>query len=246
MVELHDEIIKTLNEYKQSVITEAVTKGLNPKAKLVPTGIDWIGDIPEGWKISRIKNIYKVAYGTHDTPVYVEKSKKSYPLVTSKCIVEGEINIDLANHISEKDYLQINERSYHHKYDVIMPMIGTVGNPAIIMTNDCYALKNVAIFRTGGNYNNAALLKYFLNSNLFTVQYDCIKRGGVQNFISQDIIKNLIILMPDNLGEIITYLDTKCAEIVTLVSLKQQKIEQLKEYKKSIIYEAVTGKKEIL
>ena len=245
MVALQETMIEELKAYKQSVITEAVTKGLDPNTPMRNSGIDWIGEIPEGWEVCRIKNIFNVSDGTHDTPNYVDKSCNTYPLVTSKCIIDGEIVLDLANHISETDYIQINERSFHNRYDVIMPMIGTVGNPAIVMTDDKYALKNVAIFRTGGDYYKAALLKYFINSYLFIEQYNSTKRGGVQNFISQDIIRNLILIIPQNLEETIIFLDTKCSGIDSLIALKQAKIEELKEYKKSVIYEYVTGKKEV-
>ena len=245
MIGLQEQIIEELKAYKQSVITEAVTKGLNPDAPMRDSGIEWIGQIPEHWEVTKLKRIVKVSDGTHDTPEYIDKDRNSYPLVTSRCIVDGEIDISLAHHISEQDYIEISKRSAVSKYDVIMPMIGTVGNPAILMTDDKIAIKNVALFRTYGDLDKAKYIKYYLNSLLVKEQFNFTFRGGVQNFVSQDIIKNLLFLMPEDYREVVNLLDTKCTEIDNLISIKQSKIDSLKEYKKSIIYEYVTGKKEV-
>lgn len=246
MIALQEKIVEELKAYKQSVITEAVTKGLNPDAPMKDSGIDWIGEIPEHWNVKKLKRIVKVSDGTHDTPEYIDKDRNSYPLVTSRCIVDGEIDISLAHHISEQDYIEISKRSAVSKYDVIMPMIGTVGNPAILMTDDKIAIKNVALFRTYGDLDKAKYIKYYLNSLLVKEQFNFTFRGGVQNFVSQDIIKNLLFLMPEDYREVVNLLDTKCTEIDNLISIKLSKIDSLKEYKKSIIYEYVTGKKEVI
>jgi type I restriction enzyme S subunit len=246
MITLQEKIIEELKAYKQSVITEAVTKGLNPNVPMKDSGIEWIGEIPEYWNVTKLKRIVKVSDGTHDTPEYIDKDRNSYPLVTSRCIVDGEIDISLAHHISEQDYIEISKRSAVSKYDVIMPMIGTVGNPAILMTDDKIAIKNVALFRTYGDLDKAKYIKYYLNSLLVKEQFNFTFRGGVQNFVSQDIIKNLLFLMPEDYREVVNLLDTKCTEIDNLISIKLSKIDSLKEYKKSIIYEYVTGKKEVI
>lgn len=209
------------------------------------SGIPWIGEIPEHWKVTKLKRFVKISDGTHDTPEYIDKGLNSYPLVTSRCITNGEIDISLAHHISEQDYVEISKRSAVSKYDVIMPMIGTVGNPAILMTDDKIAIKNVALFRTFGDLDKAKYIKYYLNSSLVKEQFNFTFRGGVQNFVSQDVIKNLLFPLPKEYREIIKHIDTKCTEIDNLISIKLSKIDSLKDYKKSIIYEYVTGKKEI-
>ena len=245
LISLQEKMIEELKAYKQSVITEAVTKGLNPDVPMKDSGIEWIGEIPISSKIVTLKKFVEVKDGTHDTPNYVNQSYNTYPLVTSRCIINGKIDISLANHISEKDYLDIIKRSKVSIFDIIMPMIGTVGNPAIVLDNEDIAIKNVALFKMNGNYVNARYLQYFLNSNITLEQFLLINRGGVQNFVSQAIIKNLLFILPLNIEEIVNYLDNKCSEIDSLIALKQKKIEELKEYKKSMIYEYVTGKKEV-
>ncbi len=239
------EVIEKLKAYKLSVITEAVTKGLDRDVPMKDSGVEWIGEIPEHWRLIKLKNIVGISDGTHDTPAYVDISETSHPLVTSKCIVNGKIDPSLGNHISQDDYDEINKRSKVHLYDVIMPMIGTVGNPALVLEEPNYAIKNVALLKTRGSLEIGKFVLYLLNSNLATVQFDKINRGGVQSFISQEKLKNMIFTLPDSMPEIIVFLDKKIAAIDNVIKQKQMLIDKLVDWKKSLIYEVVTGKKEV-
>lgn len=245
VVAVQQKRIELLKELKQSIITHAVTRGLDKNAKLKDSGVEWIGEVPEGWKVKRLKYFVDVTDGTHDTPKAIDASNNTYPLITSKCIEDGVINYDLAYHISEKDYKEISKRSYVSKYDVIMPMIGTVGNPSIITGSTKFAIKNVALFRTKGSYEKAKWLIYLLNCSIIKTQFDSLNRGGVQNFISQDVIKKLYIIIPNKTTAIIAYLDKKCAIIDRQIAKVEKQIELLKEYKQSVITECVTGKRKV-
>lgn len=245
VVAVQQKRIELLKELKQSIITHAVTRGLDKNAKLKDSGVEWIGEVPEGWKVKRLKYFVDVTDGTHDTPKAIDASNNTYPLITSKCIEDGVINYDLAYHISEKDYKEISKRSYVSKYDVIMPMIGTVGNPSIITGSTKFAIKNVALFRTKGSYEKAKWLIYLLNCSIIKTQFDSLNRGGVQNFISQDVIKKLYIIIPNKITAIIAYLDKKCAIIDRQIAKVEKQIELLKEYKQSVITECVTGKRKV-
>lgn len=239
------EVIEKLKAYKLSVITEAVTKGLNPDVPMKDSGVEWIGEIPEHWRVIKLKNIVGISDGTHDTPAYVDISETSHPLVTSKCIVNGKIDPSLGNHISQDDYDEINKRSKVHLYDVIMPMIGTVGNPALVLEEPNFAIKNVALLKTRGSLELGKFVLYLLSSNLATVQFDKINRGGVQSFISQEKLKNTIFTLPDSMSEIVVFLDKKIVAIDNVIKQKQTLIDKLIDWKKSLIYEVVTGKKEV-
>lgn len=204
------------------------------------SGIAWIGEIPGEWEVCRLKAIYEVSDGTHDTPNYVDKSDNTFPLITSRCIEDGKINYILANHISKEDYEEIAKRSYVSKYDIIMPMIGTVGNPAVVMTDDKIAIKNVALFRCNGDYYKAKYLFFYLNSPLTLNQFAMNNKGGVQNFVSQDTIKRLLFIYPKDVHSIVSFLDEKCGEIDSLISIQEEMISELLAYKQAVITEAVT------
>ena len=235
-------MIGLLNERKQIIINNAVTKGLNPDAPMKDSGVDWIGEIPEHWIITKLKHLVEITDGTHDTPRYVDPSSNTYPLVTSRCIVNGVIDLSLANHITEQDYNYIATRSYVRRNDVIMPMIGTVGNPAIVDFEDSIAIKNVALFRTNGDINIAKFLKYLLNSTVVKEQFAMYNKGGVQNFVSQEILKNLAIIVPDNITDIVGFLEREIAKIETPIIAHNQQISLLQERKQIIINDVVTGK----
>lgn len=247
VVEVQQKRIELLKELKQSIITHAVTKGLDKNAKMKDSSVDWIGKVPEHWEVKSLKFFVEVADGTHDTPKSVEQDDNTFPLVTSKCVENGIINFDLAYHISKNDYEEISKRSYVKKFDVIMPMIGTVGNPAIVTSDDKFAIKNVALFRTVSNYEKAKWLVYLLNSTIVKNNLESLNRGGVQNFVSQDIIKNMKLIFPPLAEQtaIAAYLDKKCATIDAQIAKVERQIDLLNEYKQSVITECVTGQRKV-
>lgn len=210
--------------------------------KMKDSGIEWIGQIPEEWMIAKLKMLCNVKDGTHDTPKYVDKSDNSFPLVTSKNIKNGNIDFHDVKYISEKDYIDINKRSNVEINDVIMPMIGTVGNPAIIETESKFAIKNVALFKCNNDIYISKIIKYYLQSTMITEQFEFLNRGGVQTFISLTLLQNLICTMipEQELIKIVNYLDIKCSKIDETLQKEKQVIEKLKQYKQSVITEAVT------
>lgn len=210
--------------------------------KMKDSGIQWIGQIPENWKVTSLKRFVGVSDGTHDTPQYVDISENTYPLVTSKCIVNGKIDISLANHISNKDYDEINKRSKVNINDVIMPMIGTVGNPALVENITDFAIKNVALLRTNGSYELGKWVWYLLNSNVALTQFDLVIRGGVQNFISQEKLGKMIFPFCENneMKNIVNFLDQKCSAIDSVLEKTKASIEEYKKLKQSVITQAVT------
>lgn len=213
---------------------------MNRYEKYKDSGIAWIGEIPEHWEVGRLKYFCKITDGTHDTPKYINKSNYSYPLITSKCILNGFIDYNLANHITEQDYMEINKRSNVELNDVIMPMIGTVGNPAIIESNIKFSIKNVALFKMQKDIFKAKYLKYLLNSNIVLEQFSKGNRGGVQQFVSQEFLKNITIILNNKYPLIAEYLDWKCGEIDKVVTTREKQIKLLGELRTSIISRAVT------
>lgn len=240
-IEREKQHIEKLKEYKKAVITEAVTKGLDPNVPMKDSGIEWIGEVPEGWKVGKLKHYTKIKDGTHDTPEYIDPSEISIPLITSKDIKNQKITFEEAKHISVTDYEKINLRSNVEMYNIIMPMIGTVGNPSIVLTERKFSIKNVALFKTN-TILKAKYLQYYLTSNIIKYQFDLSNKGGVQQFVSLEILNNVYIILPRDIQIINDYLDLKTTRIENAISKKETLIQKLIEYKKSLIYEAVTGK----
>ncbi len=238
-------IIEKLKAYKLSKVTEIVTKGIDPSIETIDCGISAIGKIASDAKTIKLKYLVRISDGTHDTPAYVDKGNSTFPLVTSKCIENGHVNTSLANHISKADYEMINKRSKVSKYDVIMPMIGTVGNPAFIDFEPEFAIKNVALIKTNGNEDLGKYVAFFLSSFCVLKQFEYLNRGGVQSFISQNQIKNLVFVEHANLHKIVKHLEDLAASVEKEISKRELFINQLQLYKSSLIYEISTGKREV-
>jgi type I restriction enzyme S subunit len=161
-------------------------------SKYKKTCESWLNYIPDSWSIVSLKLIVDVRDGTHDTPSYVEPNDDTFPLVTSKDVTSGTLDLTNSKHISQDDYKAIIKRSEVSEGDIIMPMIGTVGFPIIIHGNSSFAIKNLALFKTCNTRNlSSRYLCYFIGSKECMMQFDLESRGGVQNFVSLGTLRNL-------------------------------------------------------
>lgn len=145
------------------------------------------------WELKPLGQICDVRDGTHDSPKFVQNG---FPLVTSKNIKNGTIILDDVNFISKEDYDKINQRSKVDKGDILMPMIGTIGNPVIVDIEPTFAIKNVALIKFPGQKVKSKYVLFVLNSSLFAKYIEATKRGGTQNFISLKDIRSFNIPCP--------------------------------------------------
>ena len=208
------------------------------------SGVEWLDCLPLHWGAVALKMLIDVRDGTHDTPSYVESSESSYPLVTSKDVTGGKINLPSCKQISEEDYNSIIKRSAVSVGDILMPMIGTVGSPILIDNDPNIAIKNLALFKTSEERSQieTRYLLYFLNSNECSLQFSLESRGGVQNFVSLGTLRNLglPLLTLREQQEIANFLDHETAKIDTLITKQEKLIELLKEKRQAVISHAVT------
>jgi len=146
------------------------------------------------WPMVELKSICDVRDGTHDSPKY---QQKGFPLVTSKNVREGEIDFSTANLISKEDLDKINKRSKVDDGDIIMPMIGTIGNPILVKKDREFAIKNVALVKFYEDSKiNRLYLKLTLESEALTNHYLNRSKGSSQKFISLGFIRDLQIPLP--------------------------------------------------
>ena len=239
--------VELLEEKRQALITRAATKGLDPDVPMKDSGIEWLGEIPSRWSVPSIKFLFAVKDGTHDTPEYVPQSEDSFPLITSKDIEDGEISFAAAKYISRADYLAIVRRSDTSRNDIIMPMIGTIGSPALVKTDAPFAIKNVALFKTGRASIDPRYVCYFLQSKVCTTQFDLLTRGGVQSFVSLGVLRSLLMprSSPEEMRRIADTLDRMVGNLDALVRGVRRSVEVLCGYRQALIFAAVTGKIEI-
>jgi type I restriction enzyme S subunit len=147
---------------------------------------------PSSWSIKKFSEIIDVRDGTHNTPKYVSEG---IPLVTSKNLKDGSIDFTDVSYISQKDHIEISKRSEVEVDDILLAMIGTIGNPVIVRPCQNFSIKNVALFKKSKSVI-PEYLKHFLNSPIALHQLNFETRGGTQKFVSLKVLRNLKIPLP--------------------------------------------------
>ena len=254
LVALQEKMIEELKAYKQSVITEAVCKGLNPNAPMKDSGIKWVGDIPEGWSVDRLKSIGKLYGGLSgksgdDFNVNEEDTYALFIPFTNIFnnnvidlnklykvkVVEGEIQ----NEVSKGDILFLMSSEDYEGLGKSCLMNDSV--PSLYLNSFCKGLRITA------ENIHSPYINYMLLSTPMRHMIMSMGNGFIRINLRAEKLITLPILLPTftEQQEIADYLDKKCNGIDQLISIKQQKIVELKDYKKSLIYEYTTGKKEV-
>lgn len=243
LIALEEQMIAQLNTYKQAVITETVTKGLNPNVKMKDSGVEWIGEIPEHWEVCRIKNISSTNSGS--TPKNISDGDESNIIWIRTTDINDDIVYDSSLHIS---YDEFNSAS--------CPML-PIGTCLVAMYGGGGTIGKCGVVGEIATINQALCSMEVVESYNYLYLYNVLRavRKYWMKFavgtrkdpnINQDIVNEMWISYPplSEQQSISNYLDQKCKEIDELISIKKEKIEHLKAYKKSVIYEYVTGKKQ--
>lgn len=254
-----DEILQktrdTIAEYKklkQSVITQAVTKGVRGERPMKDSGIEWIGEIPEEWLCC--KTLYclsmPITDGPHTTPDLYDNG---IPFVSAEAVSCGNGKVDFSHirgYISQEFYEECSKKYVPQRDDLYMIKSGaTTGKVAIVDTDVIFTIWSpLAVFRCNKQKMLPKFLFYFIQSVIYQKQIELGWSYGTQQNISMRTLEKLQIFVPNinEQQEIAQYLDEKCAEIDKLIEKKEQLVNELESYKKSLIYEYVTGKKEVI
>jgi len=189
------------------------------------------------WKLVKLNDICDVRDGTHDSPKY---QQNGYPLVTSKNIKGNSIDFSDVNLISKEDLEQINKRSLVENGDILMPMIGTIGNPIIVKKDREFGIKNVALIKFKEDSQiNKIFLRLILSSDEINSQFTNQSNGSSQKFISLGFIRNIRIPLPPfaeqkKIAEILSTWDKSIETTEKLIAAKQK-------LKKSLMQRLLTG-----
>ena len=235
--------IEKLKEYKQAVITNAVTKGLNNCVPMKETGISWIGAIPINWTIKRVRRITKDhLQGYYDESGYVDNGYRLLRITDLKS--NGGFDINDAPFVRNKPGI----RKFELKPgDFCFARTGGAGS-------FCYIdkIENRVVFASyliRFRFCNQCLdyLKYAFLSDVFLHEINTLIHGGVNQNIHAENIKDAKLPFPPLVEqkEIAEYLNLKIPQIDNLISIRQEQINRITEYKKAVIYAYITGKKEV-
>ena len=232
--------IEKLKQYKQSLITEVVTKGLNPDVEMKDSGVEWIGEIPNHWSITRIKNLFELRNERNFKPL---EEVNLISLYTEQGVIQHS---DITETTGNK---AVNADGYKLVYEddivvnIILCWMGAVGRSAYNgVTSPAYDVYK-PLKDTYSRY-----FHYLFRTLRFNGECYRYGRGIMmmrwRTYSSEFRAINVPFPTIEEQKEIVAYLDEQCAKIDKLIEIKQTKIAKLNEYKKSLIYEYVTGKKE--
>lgn len=223
LITLQEEMITKLQSYKQSVITEAVTKGLDKNVPLKDSGIEWIGEIPEHWKVVKIK--------------YLAKIKSGDSISSNELIQAGIYEVYGGNGL-----MGYCNKNNVNGFNIIIGRVGALCGNVRLISDSKFITDNALILNC---FDNA--LYPYMYIMLKAANLNNLNTSNAQPLITGSKVLNVSLPIPplSEQQSIADYLDQKCSEIDELISIKQQKIEKLKDYKKSLIFECVTGKRKV-
>lgn len=248
IIEKQQTIIEKLKEYKLSVITEAVTKGLNSNVEMKNSGVRFVKEIPVNWNNRKMITILstRVVDGPHESP---ELFDCGIPYISATAIVNGKIDFSLMRGYISEEYCDLCDKRYTpQKGDLLVVKLGaSTGQVAIVDTDERF---NIWVPLAAVRCNNEALPKfvyYAFQSDYFIRQMELSWTFGTQQTLGVQTIERLRILLPPitEQQQIVDFLDNEYERVNSKIEKTQVLIEKLEEYKKSLIFEVVTGKKEV-
>lgn len=241
---LLEEQIQKLKDYRASLIYETVTKGLDKTVPMKDSGIDWIGQVPEGWGVKAIKYIYD------------EIGSGSTPKSDNEMFYDGDINwiqsgdlyqtdtvTSVSKTISYQGFKSTSALKIYQPPFVALAMYGaSVGNVAVSYIDACV---NQAVVVMLGSSEKVGFGKYAIEASKSNLIFSA--QGGTQPNISQNLIKNWSIPQPKNEEQvqIVDFLDKKTVQIDKLIQIKNQQIDNINKQRQTLIYEYVTGKRRV-
>lgn len=240
--------IEEYKKLKQAVITRAVTKGIRGDRPMKDSGIEWISELPKDWEIKRFKFVADSLVKGNGITKDDVRENGDIP-----CVRYGEIYTKYDNSfkecVSATNEELIGTKQYFSYGDLLFTCTGElveeIGKSITYIGNEqCLAGGDIIIAR---HHQNPVFLNYALNSAYTQAQKSCNKNKLKVVHISAPDIANIVIVLPtmEEQEEIAQYLDEKCGEIKRIIEAKQQQLQVILDYKKSLIYEYVTGKKEV-
>lgn len=242
-----------LRERRQSIIYEAVTKGLNPAAPMKDSGIEWIGQIPAHWSVWRLKHLLAKTKGAIKAGPFgsslnaTDMQGQDIKVFTQRTVLDNDF-VAGDEYISREKYEELKGFTAQAN-DILVTTRGTIGKAAIVPSDTIGILHPclIKIHIEESIMNRHLLCRIFNETSIFLEQLRLASNATTIDVIyTQNLMNIFVPLAPSEEQEqICNYVDDKCAELDALISANEETIQKLKEYRQSIIYEAVTGKIEV-
>ena len=232
---------------KQAVITQAVTKGVRGEREMKDSGVEWIGKVLKEWDVRKLKAVSaRINVGVVIRPSEYFDDNGTVPFLRGINVKEYTISSENMVYISQTSNRALS-KSQVRTGDILIVRDGNIGASCVVPS--CYNGANVVsmVIVTPNNNCDSRFLCYSLNSEVGKTQFTLTKIGSALTHTSVSAVSDILSPVPsrEEQYEIADYLDAKCAEIDGLIAKKEQLVKELESYKKSLIYEIVTGKREV-
>lgn len=240
--------IEEYKKLKQAIITQVVTKGIRGDRPMKDSGIEWIGEIPAEWEIRKIfRAINKVGDIDHYMPDSVDDG---IPYLMTGDLQEklSDVNLKRCKKVSFQDYEMLSSKIKVSRGDVIFARYATIGTVCFVDTEDNILVSYAClIIKPNSSLLYGEFLFYYLKSTAFLEEIKQYIKANTQANVGLDSVSKAKIALPSvrEQQKIAEYLRDKCKKIDALIAKKQQYLTEIENYKKSLIYEYVTGKKEV-
>ena len=245
LIAKQEKLIELLKEKRQAVISHAVTKGLNPNVVMKDSGVEWLGQVPEHWEVSRFKfvcsSIIAGPFGSSITKdMYVPKGYKVYG---QEQVIPNDFEIG-DYYISEKNYIELNRYAVYPK-DILISCVGTFGKIAVFPENAEKGIINPRLIKaTVSNKFNPYFFREYLKSDAVFKQFEQLSRGGTMGVINIGILNEIIAVIPPikEQDDIYNFIQKQKHKFNNLINKAESAIQLMQERRTALISAAVTGK----
>ncbi len=238
--------VELLKELRQNIITQAVTRGINPNAPLKDSGVEWIGKVPEHWEVNRLKTLCRTIRNGYVGPTRDLYVDDGIPYIQSVHIKDGEILFEREEYYVTKDWADKHPKIY--KGDIIVVQTGDIGQIALVTNKfdkcNCHAL---IILSINNNVISSEYLSLYLRSHIGKELMLQTKTGALLPHLNSTQIGDTTTIVPplSEQQEIVSYIESQTARLDKSIGKAEHQIELLQELKQSIITEVVTGKRKV-
>jgi len=246
LIQQQQQLIQLLKEKRQAVISNAVTKGLNPKVKMRNSGVEWLGVVPEGWLVTRAKFLFDfVTSGSRGWADFYSDEGSLFFRITNLTRDTIEPKMESTQYVTQPSGSE-GERSKIHKNDLLISITADLGSVCVASDEVAggYVSQHIALCRPNANIASSRWFGYFILSDIAKEQFIGSAYGGTKIQLSLEDIRELWVVKPtsEEQVKIALYIDTQLDKFSNIILLAEDQISLLQERRTALISAAVTGK----
>jgi type I restriction enzyme S subunit len=244
-------LIKLLEEQKQAIIHRAVTRGLDPNIRLKPSGVEWLGDVPEHWEVVRLKSLVsRVTSGSRGWSNFAADSGVLFIRIGNLTRASLDLDFERSVRLSLPAHvLGEAARTRVQPDDILLSITAFIGSVAVAPPDieEAYVSQHVACCRTRVEIANPRWVGYVLLSSVGQTQGQLSMYGGTKQGLSLDDVKNYVVLLPplDEQDRLVEWIERETATLSEGVKKTKRDIELLREYRTRLVADVVTGKLDV-